>query len=534
MDIFKRLANKIYREYAFRIDGACLRSLQSKVDTLPLAAEQPVIFFNASSRLEGISLNAAFSALSALGLRANGAKVIHFVCMQGMTQCMLGCNRLTPQDPPPCRACMAQSRRMFRKDSVIPVIYRRDENLSRLIQDKSIIELEAVKYQDIPLGELALPSLRWALRRHHLVDDQGTRFLYSQFILSAWNIAVEFGKVLEKHKPACVVLFNGQTFPEATAKFIAGRKNIRVITHEVGLQPFTSFFSEGEATAYPIQIPDDFKLTDSQNKRLENYLEQRFQGNFTMAGIKFWPKMHGLGTELDEKIKGFKSVVSVFTNVVFDTSQAHANTLFDNMFEWLDYLLPTIKKHPETLFVIRAHPDEKRKGKESCESVSDWVEQNRVTQLPNVIFVDSNEHISSYDLIEASKFILIFNSTIGLEAVLLRKPVLAAGKARFTQLPVVQFPNTIEDYISQVEHWLAAKEILFADESFENAKKFLYYQLFKTSLPFGEFISADKLWRGYVRLDRQNLTVDHLRRSVTMKVIAVGVLQGQPFLLPDD
>jgi hypothetical protein len=302
----------------------------------------------------------------------------------------------------------------------------------------------------------------------------------------------------------------------------------------VGLQPFTAFFSDGEATAYPIHIPDDFRLSETQNTKLEKYLEQRFQGNFTMAGIKFWPKMHALEPEFEAKIQDFKTVVSVFTNVVFDTSQAHANTLFDNMFEWLDYLLKVIKDHPETLFVIRAHPDEKRKGKESCESVSDWVEQNRLMQLPNVVFVDSNEHISSYDLIQASKFILIFNSTIGLEAILLNKPVLAAGKARFTQIPVVEFPASKEDYIAKVEHMLSARKLAVSEMSFENAKKFLFYQLYKTSLPFGEFLTADKLWRGYVRLNKESLSVDQLQRSATMKVIAEGILHQQPFLLPDD
>ncbi len=534
MDIFNRLTNKIYREFAFRVDGWRLRTLQADLDRTPLVTAKPVIFFNASSRLEGVSLNAGFSSLSALGLRANGAKVIHFVCMQGMTQCMLGCNRLAPQEPPPCIACMAQSRRMYRKDSMIPVSYRRDENLARIIQGKGIIELAAVNYQDIPLGELVLPSLRWSLRRHHLVDDEGTRYIYSQFILSAWNIAVEFEKVLDKYKPGGVVLFNGQTFPEATAKYIASRKGIRVITHEVGLQPFTAFFSDGEATAYPIHIPDDFKLSTAQNAKLEQYLEQRFQGNFTMAGIKFWPKMHALEPEFEEKMKGFETVVSVFTNVVFDTSQAHANTLFDNMFEWLDYLLKVIKEHPETLFVIRAHPDEKRTGKESCESVSDWVERNHLKQLPNVIFVDSNEHISSYDLIQSSKFILIFNSTIGLEAVLLKKPVLAAGKARFTQIPVVEFPTSKDGYIAKVENLLSTRKIAVSETSYENAKKFLFYQLFKTSLPFGEFLTADKLWRGYVRFNQKNLTISHLQNSATIKVIAAGVLRAQPFLLPDD
>jgi hypothetical protein len=36
---------------------------------------------------------------------------------------------------------------------------------------------------------------------------------------------------------------------------------------------------------------------------------------------------------------------------------------------------------------------------------------------------------------------MIYNSTIGMEAAIMGAPVLCAGKARFTQLDTVFFPN---------------------------------------------------------------------------------------------
>ena len=80
-------------------------------------------------------------------------------------------------------------------------------------------------------------------------------------------------------------MFNGQFYPEATARYIAQKRGIRAITHEVGLQPASAFFTDGEATAYPIHIPDEFELNEEQNAKLDAYLARRFQGDFTMAGI---------------------------------------------------------------------------------------------------------------------------------------------------------------------------------------------------------------------------------------------------------
>ncbi len=251
-----------------------------------------------------------------------------------------------------------------------------------------------------------------------------------------------------------------------------------------------------------------------------------------MAGIKFWPEMKGLGEPFLQKAAGFQQIVPVFTNVIFDTSQPHSNVVFPDMFTWLDLVLEAAKVHPETLFVIRAHPDESRPGKAARESVAMWVEQTGAAKLPNIIFVPSDEFISSYELIQRSKFVMIYNSTIGLEASILGVAVLSAGKARFTQYPTVFFPDSQPAYRQQLESFLRANSIPVPSEFQRNARRFLYYQLFRTSLPFGECLEASSL-RGYVRLKSDTLT--HLRpeRSPAIRVLLDGILHGKPFLLDE-
>jgi len=380
----------------------------------------------------------------------------------------------------------------------------------------------------LPLGALCLPGLRWILRIHHLNDDEATRYLLREYILSAWNIAQKFVDFIDQTQPRAVVVFNGQFFPEATARYIAQKRGIRVITHEVGLQPASAFFTEGQATAYPIHIRDDFELNDEQNAKLDAYLAKRFQGDFTMAGIKFWADMKGLDESFLNKAARFKQIVPIFTNVIFDTSQPHANTVFEDMFDWLDLVLEVIRDHPETLFVIRAHPDELRVRKSSRETVAAWVEASGAEEEPNVVFVAPNETLSSYELIQKSKFVMVYNSTIGLEASLMGKPVLCAGKARFTQYPTVFFPQTIEEVRRKMKEFLEAEKIDVPPEFKRNARRFLYYQLFRTSLPFGEFLEPS------VRTTQTRLKsfeLDELVSSEAIKVIAEGVLEGGDFLL---
>jgi len=527
---------------------ARVAQLVTRISPTPSGA--PVVFFKASTGIDDLSWNSGFHLLVSWAFRLQGIPVVYFACNSGMSHCVLGTNRDNVQKEPPCKSCVYQSKTLYKglrsddfsrlQNATDPqglVVttsfanwfdYQRDSQLATAISNLSVQDLMPFEWQNIPLGALCLPGLRWVLRIHHLNDDEATRYLLREYILSAWNVVQKFSKLLDEINPRAVVVFNGQFFPEATARYMAHKRGLRVITHEVGLQPATAYFTEGEATAYPIHIPDDFEMDDAQNTKLDAYLAKRFQGDFTMAGIKFWADMKGLDESFLKKAAGFKQIVPVFTNVIFDTSQPHANTVFEDMFDWLDLVLEEIYSHPETLFVIRAHPDELRVRKASRETVAGWVEARRVTDLPNVVFVSPQETLSSYELILKSKFVMVYNSTIGLEASIMGAAVLCAGKARFTQYPTVFFPQTIEEVRKKMKEFLAADSINVPLEFMRNARRFLYYQLFKTSLPFGEFLEPS------VRTTQTRLksfALEKLVKSESVKVIKDGVLDGKEFLL---
>lgn len=502
--------------------------------------ENPTIaFFNASTRLSGVSLNAAFAYLAASSLQLAGYPVVYFACGAGMTHCVLGTNPDSPTSPPPCRACQVRSERLFAHAPVFWFRSARDDSLSRELRRLSLADLSTYekrlspgsKAGVVPLGSLVLPSLRWALRRHHLVEDEPTLYLFREYIRSAWQIANSFDAFLDQVEPQAVVLFNGIMYPEATAAWIARRKGVRVITHEVGFKPFTAFFSHGEATEYPLDIPAGWNLDTAEERMLESYLEKRFQGEFTMAGIRFWPEMHGLSDDFNRKAKRFRQIVPVFTNVIYDTSQIHANTVFPHMFTWLDLVAEVIKEFPDTLFVIRAHPDEMRPGKQSRENVPDWVKRKGLDRLENVEFIGPNDFISSYELIHRSKFVMVYNSSIGLEASLLGKPVLCGGKARYTPFDTVFFPPTAEEYRGMAIRFLSAeipKEMIETHRL--NARRVMYYQLFRASLPFDAFLE-EHANPGFVRLkwfDWHSLTPEE---SPTVRVLIDGIVHGKPFVL---
>ena len=202
-----------------------------------------VVVFNASTRLSNLSLNAAFSLLSSWGLRLSGWRVINFVCQGGMSRCLQGSSENHPYMQPPCAICAGYSHQLYAGAEVSGFEYKRDEDLSAVLDGKSVADMSELVFEDLPLGELVLPSIRWRMRRHHLEDDQATLLLFREFILSAYHVGKEFKLLADREQPDLVLIFNGQMFPEAMVGYLARQRGIKVISHETGYQPFTAFMT---------------------------------------------------------------------------------------------------------------------------------------------------------------------------------------------------------------------------------------------------------------------------------------------------
>jgi UDP-N-acetylglucosamine 2-epimerase len=529
------LSDRIERAWANRRLGAQVRRVETYLhETLEdqQDGQAPVLFFNASTRIHTLSLNAAFSLLTSWGLRARGVPARYVVCHRGMEQCILGTNRLDPEMPPPCGSCTRFSGLLFPDTATVPLGLSpaAATSVGAELRGKGLEALSGWEHRDYPLGQLCLPGLQWALRRYHLPDDPATRMLFRQYLRSAASLVARFEPLFDRIKPSALVLFNGLTYPEAVAWAVARRRGIEVITHEVGLQPASAFFSHQHATFRQIDVPDDYELTTSEEESLDRYLADRRHGRFTMAGIRFWPSIGELPERVRSQLERFNRMVVVFTNVIFDTSQIHANVLFDDMFDWLDAMVPLIESQRETLFVLRAHPDENRPGKESQESVAEWYRRSGLEEAQNVLFFPPNDRVSSYQLIERANLILVYNSSIGLEAAIMGAAVLSAGRARYTQAGTVFMPATRSEYLDRARELMEADVIEVPKRHRIHARRFLYRELHHASLDFSAYLRPYPSMPGMVQFSA--FEPSQLAADPLFDHLRAGIIDGETFVRP--
>ncbi len=64
------------------------------------------------------------------------------------------------------------------------------------------------------------------------------------------------------------------------------------------------------------------------------------------------------------------------------------------------------------------------------------------------------------------------------------------------------------------------------------ARRFMYYQLFRASLPFDSFLEVDRQ-PGFVRLRELEWADLTPEKSATIRVIVEGITQGKSFLVEE-
>ena len=144
------------------------------------------------------------------------------------------------------------------------------------------------------------------------------------------------------------------------------------------------------------------------------------------------------------------------------------------MFDWLESLKVVFENNNDVNFVTRPHPGENRKIKRPY-TVTDWYNEKIHNIYPNVSLLNNVRNSSSYNLIKQSDLILVYNSTIGIEATILGKKVIVSAKSHYSNLGFVMSPSR-EEYFKKLNESLGSSNFKI-DDSLIDLPKNYYYQL---------------------------------------------------------
>lgn len=471
----------------------------------------------------------AWETTIAQALRERGARCFFFFCGGGLPICEMGWPVRNSGEP--CRFCSRFTGGMidaarFPKitlNDLVPL----EERVSIMAATRSGGDSGSGQEGGSPdFGAQIEPSLLWFFRSGTVPGTEQAGRARRDFAGGAAVMAVAAKRVLDRVRPDVVVMLNGMFYEERIVREAAAARGVRVVSYESGAQRGTLFFSgRAEVPAVEYDIGDLFDegpevaLTHDEDERLEALLKGRRGGGQLIRRYYDRPRAPAAGTR--------PHLVALFTNVSWDTAVVGRGHAFASMTEWILETIRLLGDRSDVELAIRVHPAESRwPGLESRERVSELL-AGKLPSIPaNVRIIAPEAPIDSYALAERADTVLVFSSTVGLEAAAMGKPVCVAGLTHYRGKGFTVDADSAEHYARLLGDLSWARP---DPQRRARARRYAYLFFHRAMIPFAavaERIPTEPEFR--------YSSVYELRpgRDRALDLICDGILTGSPLRLP--
>jgi len=103
------------------------------------------------------------------------------------------------------------------------------------------------------------------------------------------------------------------------------------------------------------------------------------------------------------------------------------------------------KNNEEFIFILRVHPNLKYLKNAQNKNIKKLVNNE------NLIIINAEEKLSSYELVRLSETIITFGSTIGVESTFMRKKSISIGDSLYKKLDCTYTPKSFNELINLIK-----------------------------------------------------------------------------------
>jgi hypothetical protein len=362
----------------------------------------------------------------------------------------------------------------------------KEEGYSKLIENIVDSDIKNYVFKDIKVGENAYAStVRYFANLDFINEKYGVDIL-KKYLLASIKIADIYTNILETLSPNLVVVHHGIYTPQGIIVEVAKKLNIKILTWIKSYRKDTFLFSWNDSYHHEMQKDSyeykNIKYSPIIRNTVKNYLNMRRSGE--SDSIHFNKNPESINLNLFPK-----KFDLLLTSVFWDAQVHYKNNLFGDQANWI---IETIKLYINNAnlgnLVIRIHPAEVTGFIESRDKAFDRISKHFNSLPPNIVIIDSNSKLSTYELIDNCESVLIYNTKTGIEASAIGKPVVIAGDSWIKNCDFVLSPKSEEDYINLL---ISGKHRDF-DFDIKDAHKYFYHFYFRKMLEFPCLVESKK------------------------------------------
>ena len=283
----------------------------------------------------------------------------------------------------------------------------------------------------------------WAMRGEML--DQG-RSKYTERSLRQLELSARaIHELFEHHSFDCVLVPGGVYGSTGVWAEIARANCFRLASFDSGGRGIVMLAANGIACQLQ-DIPRAYELLKADVKTQE---ERLFVQNTALAELdrrhagidRFSSQVRDAG-DLDSRFDG---AVLFALNSPWDSAALGRHEIFDSSAQWIVESVRYLLERTSARIVVRQHPAERFESGRSSDDYAKLLRENFGDDR-RLIFIAAGDPVNSYDLLERVSVVVVYTSTIGIEAALKGKVVITPSSSYYSGLGFVWCAVALDRY----------------------------------------------------------------------------------------
>jgi hypothetical protein len=336
---------------------------------------------------------------------------------------------------------------------------------------KSFLELKKYTFNNYDVG-MATASSLVSYTRNHLPKIE----VHSKFIEDAIKTGVylyeTFEKITEEIQPNLVILFNGRFIENRPILRVCQKNNISYVTLERGGKLNTFLFRVNSIPHSIETISEEMNFfwenaTNNKEEIGNNFFNNRIK-RVEDAWYSFTKEQQN--GRLPESFKNIreKKVITIFNSSLdeYEGLEGFGPFFYENDNIGIKKITESLVSFSDIKLYLRVHPNLKGLDNEQNNYI-----KNKIKPFENIEIIEADDSVDTYELINKSDIIIVFNSTVGAEAIFANKKVILLGRAAYENLDSILIPKSHDELIEM----LVSNKYQFPRINREDALKFGYW-----------------------------------------------------------
>lgn len=158
----------------------------------------------------------------------------------------------------------------------------------------------------------------------------------------------------------------------------------------------------------------------------------------------------------------YRGAVLVALNSSWDQAALGLHTVFGTNSNWIFETVRWIVEHTDATIVVRQHPSERLPVASTTDNYGAFLKEHFGSHA-RVLFIGAADPVNTYELLSVVASVVVYTSTIGVEAAALGKPVIVPSRSYYAGLGFTWRATSRDEYFDLIGRSLRAELALTAE-----------------------------------------------------------------------